>query len=131
VLAPSGDSRAEQWGEYFACLCDLGVDLNVPDHDGQSPLQIALRTFQPDVAVGLILAGADPNEDCGWVAPVNIAASSCGIQTVKKLIFLGAQVEPLRLVPQRLVDKEMHRFLETLRVSYAFSDTYTPPKLPQ
>lgn len=115
VLASSGNGRAEQWCDYLLHLADIGIDLSTPDNNNYSPLQIALETCQPDVAIGLVLAGQDPNEDYGMLSPLVIAATRCGLDTAKKLIMHGADPSSLHGIPRGLINNELQGFLNALK----------------
>ncbi|KAK3794565.1 hypothetical protein RRG08_003714 [Elysia crispata] len=73
--------------DAVSALIDMGADVDLADHDGQTPLQLACATvyFPTEGVKKLLEAGADCNKGCHQ-SPLQIAAS-CGRPGVVKLLL--------------------------------------------
>lgn len=77
--------------EVLATLIDFGVNVNIADSSGYSPLHVACQADQPDVVRLLLEARANPtvrNQITSWV-PLHEAAWKGNIGCAKTLMELG------------------------------------------
>lgn len=117
VIAPAGDKRSQQWCKYLLALKNAGIDLNLKDRFGMTLLQTALASDQADLAIGLIYAGLDPNEDTtSDQSPIFLAAVQGDLDTVRRIIAAGASYDQLVEIPQRLMDKDTYTFAQSLLI---------------
>jgi hypothetical protein len=63
-----GEAVKAQWQAGVRLLISYGVDVDVPDSHGCTPLLVAARQDQPDVVKLLLQAGADANA-VAWAGP--------------------------------------------------------------
>jgi len=74
-------------------VVDCGIDPNIQDDSGETPLHYAAGGGHPDVVKLLLERGADPNvKDYNGRTPLHIAAENCHVHEVKVLLVDVARV---------------------------------------
>ena len=68
-----------------------GIDIDVHNHAGETPLMMAALKSQPEIAAALVAHGASVQKD-GW-SPLHYAATGGNTDIVKLLLSRGAKLE--------------------------------------
>lgn len=85
--------NAPDKGKSALILIKAGVDLNVKDAEGFSPMDLALLFEMPKVVQALLNEGADPQKGGVYATPLHGAAESGDVNTIQTLLNSGAYVD--------------------------------------
>jgi putative CocE/NonD family hydrolase len=80
--------------EKVKLLISQGININLQDAEGNTPLSCAIRAGKTEVSQSLIVAGADVN--AGLTPPLYFAVDVNDISMAQNLISHGANVNPTR-----------------------------------
>ncbi|XP_072170292.1 uncharacterized protein [Diadema setosum] len=95
-LATSEDPSVKIDLEYLELILNRGANINCTDKYGQTALHEVARTWDPDIAVFIILKGADVNQaDMFGRTPLHIAAAVDFPEMIAVLLDNGANIESL------------------------------------
>jgi len=89
--------ESSSYNEDIKKLLELGVDVNIPDHDGDTALMAASANDNIEIVRLLLEAGANPNihKTPPIQTPLMTASARGHIEIVRMLLDAGAKVETL------------------------------------
>lgn len=97
IILDNGDTpltyafRSDSWAVVKVLLKTPGININMENRHGETPLMMAVFKGRNDEFEQLLKAGAEVNKAKGWT-PLHYAATEARIDLMKRLIDLGANV---------------------------------------
>ena len=97
IILDNGDTpltfafRSDSWSVVKVLLKTQGINVNMENRHGETPLMMAVFKGRTDEFEALLKAGAKVNKAKGWT-PLHYAATEARIDLMKRLIELGANV---------------------------------------